>query len=154
MSSTANLLDQLPHRPPFRFITGQIELSQTTGTAVWSVDGDEQFLKGHFPGTPIVPGVLIGEALAQLSGLVALERVKHQAAGDSAPGLPDGRLAHLDLRWADAVYPPAEIYLRSNLVRVFGSLWQFDVEAVVETKRVARGQLTLSITDRESTGQR
>lgn len=138
-----DILDALPHRPPFRFISDGIELFDgQSGKAVWRVAGDEPFFAGHFPGAPMVPGVLIGEALAQLCGLVVVDR---QGAREAAGGPSPGKLAHLDLRFSRAVAPPADILLEGKLERVFGELWQFDVTARVGGNRVAYGTLTLAI---------
>ena len=133
----ADLLARLPHRDPFRFISRLISLTPgQAGQAAWSLTGDESFFTGHFPGDPIVPGVLISEALAQLSGLVLPPSKGPQARG--------GRLAHVDLRFDSSVRPPAEILLKSTLTRTMGRLSQFDVSATVAGAWVARGALTLA----------
>src|SRR5207244_3592255 len=75
--------------------------------AVGSVTGKEAFFAGHFPGKPLVPGVLIAEALAQISGLAG-----------AGTGVPEaGKLAHVDVRFDEAVVPPVEIVLKSRLTR-------------------------------------
>ncbi|MCH8253125.1 MAG: hypothetical protein IID36_11795 [Planctomycetes bacterium] len=67
------ILAALPHRPPFRFVDEVVELDPgRRGSGIWRIDGSESFFAGHFPGRPIVPGVLVAEALAQMSGVVAL----------------------------------------------------------------------------------
>jgi 3-hydroxyacyl-[acyl-carrier-protein] dehydratase len=137
-----DLLAHLPHRDPFRFITRLVSLSRgEQGEAVWSLRGDEAFFKGHFPGDPIVPGVLISEALAQLSGVVGLHT-------DGSPRA--GRLVHVDVRFDNAVRPPAEISLRSKLTRVLGTLYQFEVHASSNGAPVVRGSLTLAAVDQQS----
>lgn len=136
--SSAAVLDRLPHRPPFRFVTSMVELSPgVSGHAQWQVSGDEDFFRGHFPGEPLVPGVLIGEALAQLSGLVGLH-----TQGNSG----GGRLVQIDVRFDHPVQPPATIDLFASMTRELGSLRQFDVSASFSGKRVARGSLTLAET--------
>lgn len=145
-----DILNRLPHRPPFLFLTDGIELSgDDSGQAVWRVIGNEPFVEGHFPGAPIVPGVLIGEALAQLSGLIVAERLDPLTTTNSTthqtkPPIP-GKLAHIDLRFSNAVAPPADIELTSRLQRLVGVLWQFDVTARSDGLRVTRGTLTLAI---------
>jgi len=142
MSTPAeDILNRLPHRPPFRFITDPIELTGDSGVAIWRVTGAESFFEGHFPGMPIVPGVLVGEALAQLSGLVVAQRLDD--AGADVP--TTGKLAHIDLRFSSVVTPPADILLTSHLERSLGALWQFAVTARAKDERVARGSLTLAI---------
>ncbi len=141
-----NILDCLPHRPPFLFITEQVHVdTDSSGHAIWCVDGSEAFFAGHFPDHPIVPGVLIGEALAQLSGMVAV--VKYQAMNrpPSDREAPLGKLAHIDLRFSDSVTPPAKIHLSSRIRCTFGDLIQFDVQAAVNDKRITHGTLTLSL---------
>ena len=127
-------LQRLPHREPFRFVTAINELKPgEAGEAVWKVTGTEPFFAGHFPGNPMVPGVLLAEALAQLSGLVG------------PPNSSDnGKLVHVDVRFDRTVAPPAEIILRSRHLRAIGLLQQFEVSAVVGSETVARGMLTLS----------
>jgi 3-hydroxymyristoyl/3-hydroxydecanoyl-(acyl carrier protein) dehydratase len=65
-------LSSLPHGPSFRFIDELVELLPgVSATARWTLKGDEAFLEGHFPGQPLLPGVIMIEALAQLGGVMA-----------------------------------------------------------------------------------
>jgi len=125
-------LAQLPHADPFRFVTKINHIERNVSAeGQWSLTGEEYFFAGHFPGRPIVPGVLIGEALAQLSGLVA--------PGD----FKTGKLAHIDVRFEQSVAPPATILLKTRLSGAVGELKQFEVSAVVAGVVVARGNLAL-----------
>ncbi|MDB5298597.1 MAG: putative (3R)-hydroxymyristoyl-[acyl-carrier-protein] dehydratase [Phycisphaerales bacterium] len=127
-------LQRLPHSEPFRFVSHVVAITESdSGEAEWLVSGEEAFFAGHFPGNPVVPGVLIAEALAQLSGLVGPDN-----------GLRGGKLAHMDVRFEQAVAPPAQITLRSKLLRAMGELQQFEVSASVGETVVARGTLALS----------
>ncbi|MFN0132585.1 MAG: 3-hydroxyacyl-ACP dehydratase FabZ family protein [Phycisphaerales bacterium] len=149
---SAAAIDRLPHREPFRFLSELTELSTgIAGAGLWRITGGEAFFTGHFPGDPVVPGVLIAEALAQLSGLVGLHvepgPIGENAAGPTTRGGPavrGGRLVHVDLRFDRGVKPPATIELRSALARELGPLRMFDVAASVDGQRVARGTLTLA----------
>ena len=136
------LLNQLPHRPPFRFLTRvQKIMPDDQAYAFWDVTGKEPFLAGHFPSRPIVPGVLIGEALAQLAGLVvfgATARSEHNAIV---------MLTSLDLRFVSPVVPPASIALQVTLTRTLERLHLFEVTAHHDDHCVCRGTLTLTETD-------
>jgi 3-hydroxyacyl-[acyl-carrier-protein] dehydratase len=139
-------LARLPHQPPFRFVSKVTDVRPgDSAEGVWSLNGSEDFFAGHFPGRPLVPGVLLVEALAQLSGL----------AGPSvAPegGAEEGKLAHVDVRFEETIAPPAEVVLKSKLVRAVGALQQFNVEASVKGVVAARGGLTLHRTAKQGGG--
>src|SRR5882762_4449069 len=65
-------LNLLPHGPEFRFVDRLLSLTPgKEGVSEYRVRGDEPFLRGHFPGAPLFPGVLLVEAAAQLAGIVA-----------------------------------------------------------------------------------
>ncbi|HEY1685994.1 MAG TPA: phosphopantetheine-binding protein [Tepidisphaeraceae bacterium] len=128
-----NYLDRLPHGLQFRFISKVTEVSEgQSARGIWTVRGDEDFFAGHFPGRPIVPGVLLTEALAQLSGL----------AGPPSQN-QNGKLVHTDMRFDQSAAPPADILLESRVNRVMGDLQQFDVRASIGTTVLAQGSLTL-----------
>jgi 3-hydroxyacyl-[acyl-carrier-protein] dehydratase len=142
-------IDRLPHRPPFRFLSAVVDLDPgRAGTGIWVVRGDEEFFQGHFPGDPVVPGVLIAEALAQLSGLVGFHR---EGMNGPAPG---GRLVHANVRFDAPVVPAADIQLRSSLTRSLGRLIQFEVSASVGERVVARGSLALAAAEGPAGGAR
>jgi 3-hydroxyacyl-[acyl-carrier-protein] dehydratase len=101
---------------------------------VWSVKGSEEFFKGHFPGRPIVPGVLLAEAMAQLAGLTSPQ---------TGPG--GGKLVQVDVRFDESVTPPAEIELSATVTRTMGNLLQCDVSATVAGRVAARGSVTLHV---------
>jgi 3-hydroxymyristoyl/3-hydroxydecanoyl-(acyl carrier protein) dehydratase len=71
-SPLVQALSALPHGPSFRFIDELVEVqSGVSAIARWTLKGDEAFLEGHFPGNPMLPGVIMIEALAQLGGVLA-----------------------------------------------------------------------------------
>jgi 3-hydroxyacyl-[acyl-carrier-protein] dehydratase len=79
MPAVTDPLAALPHGPEFRFLDALDSLDPgKSATARYRVRGDEGFLSGHFPGNPLMPGVILIEAIAQLGGVVA----------QSDPGIP------------------------------------------------------------------
>ena len=69
------LMDMLPHRPPFLLVDKILELSDTHVIGLKNVTMNEPFFKGHFPGAPVMPGVLQIEAMAQAGGVLVLSTV-------------------------------------------------------------------------------
>ena len=93
----------------------------------------EPFFAGHFPGDPLVPGVLLTEALAQTAGL---------AAGQ--PGRAFRLSAIRAMKFLRPVRPDDEIALSARKTAVIGTLWQFEVAARVRGETVAEGVVVLS----------
>ena len=74
MDST-KIMEILPHRPPFLFVDKIYELSENHVVGVKNVTIDEDFFKGHFPDFPVMPGVLIIEAMAQMGGILVMSKL-------------------------------------------------------------------------------
>jgi 3-hydroxyacyl-[acyl-carrier-protein] dehydratase len=136
-SASTDWLNALPHGPEFRFISRVDEVVPGQRAAgAWIVDGSEAFFRGHFPGRPIVPGVLLIESMAQLAGIAA--------ADPSAPGGGGGVLAHADVHFESPVQPPAEIALSATVRSPHTELARTcDVTATVAGRTVARGNVTI-----------
>ena len=132
-----NIIDRLPHRPPFRFVTEVRSTVPTAFEAVWSVTGHEDFFRGHFPGAPVVPGVLLTESLAQAAG-------QHLLARDGE-GQHGGMLVQSDIRFRKPVIPPASISLRVAEEGSLGVLHRFEVRALVADVVVAEGTLVIAV---------
>ncbi len=124
----------LPHREPFIFIGSVMEV-QPGESAVCekSFAPEEPFFRGHFPGDPLVPGVIITEALAQTAGI---------AAGQ--PGRGFRLTAIKGMKFLRAVRPGDVMTLRARKIAAVGALWQFEVGARVGEDVVAEGVVVLS----------
>ena len=124
-------LSALPHGPEFRFVDRLVKLEPgRSGTGEYTVRGDESFLRGHFPGAPIFPGVLLVEAAAQVAGTVAqsdptispLKNLKLTAMrnvkilGTARPGETLQIETTIDARLANLVNAKARVLVGDKLV--------------------------------------
>ncbi len=124
----------LPHREPFIFIDSVVQV-QPGESAICekSFLPEEPFFRGHFPGDPLVPGVILTEALAQTAGI---------AAGQ--PGRSFRLTAIKGMKFLRAVRPRDLIRLHARKIAAVGPLWQFEVTARVGEDAVAEGVVVLS----------
>ena len=130
-SATAEVLKYLPHREPFLFIDEVIDIDLGNSIhAIKKVLPEEDYLRGHFPGNPIMPGVIIIEALAQASGILGFKTM------DKTP--QEGSLyvfAGVDnVRFRKRVRPGDTLHLFSKVVNVKRGIWKFDVRAEVNNE--------------------
>ena len=79
MIDVREIMDILPHRYPFLLIDRILEINETSIRAIKNVTFNEQFFQGHFPGHPVMPGVLIVEAMAQAGGALLLGKLEDRA---------------------------------------------------------------------------
>lgn len=112
-------LRHLPHGPGFRFVDRLLELEPgKSGAGEYRVRGDEAFLKGHFPGQPIMPGVILVEAVAQLAGVVA-------QCDPAVPPLPGLKLTAIRAAKILGTAAPGEtLILRAEITGRMGNLVQ------------------------------
>ena len=118
--------DLLPHRPPFLFVDEVLDLVPgRSARARWYIDPDAYFFAGHFPGNPILPGVLIVEALAQTGALAALAEPDSQGKLALFAGIERARFRRV-------VRPGEELVLETRLTRRRGPLGVGEGEASVD----------------------
>ncbi|MEP6669902.1 MAG: 3-hydroxyacyl-ACP dehydratase FabZ family protein [Chthoniobacter sp.] len=134
MSASDPIAYGLPHREPFVFVGSVVEV-QPGESAVCekSFPPEEPFFRGHFPGDPLVPGVIITEALAQTAGI---------AAGQ--PGRGFRLTAIKGMKFLRAVRPRDVLRFHARKIAAVGGLWQFEVTARVGEDTVADGVVVLS----------
>jgi 3-hydroxyacyl-[acyl-carrier-protein] dehydratase len=141
-----NGLELLPHGPEFRFLDRVTSLTPgKEGIGEYLVRGDEPFLRGHFPGDPMMPGVLLIEAAAQLAGIVA------QSDPVIVP-LANLRLTALrGVKILGAARPGDMVRLEARVMARLDNLVQVQARGHVRETLVLTAELTLS--GRASTGQ-
>ena len=129
----------LPHGAEFRFVDRLIELNPgQSATGEYTVRGDEPFLRGHFPGEPIFPGVLLVEATAQLAGVVA------QSDPNVSP-LKNLKLTALrNVKMLGTAKPGEVIQIGAKIIGRLGTLVQAQATARVAGEIVLTAELTLS----------
>jgi 3-hydroxyacyl-[acyl-carrier-protein] dehydratase len=135
----ADALAKLPHGPEFRFLDRLLTLEPgRSGVGEYQVRGTEPFLRGHFPGQPLFPGVLLVEAAAQLAGVVA--------QSDPQVGPLSGlKLTGLrGIKLTGSARPGETIRLEASVSGRMGNLVQATATAWVNDQVVLRGELTLS----------
>ena len=134
------ILKRLPHRYPFLMVDRVLEVVPGKSiVAVKNVSANEAYFQGHFPGHPVMPGVLIIEALAQAGGILAYESV---AAEERIWIL---YLAGLEeIRFKQTVRPGDQLVLRVELVKRKRNLWRFTAVAEVDGKLVAEAQILMA----------
>ena len=133
----------LPHRYPFLLVDKVIEIEGDTRIkGIKNVSFNEQYFQGHFPGTPIMPGVLIVEAMAQVSGLLFAQRLEH--TGKLAVLLS---MDHVKLR--KSVVPGDQLILTAETVRLGSRTAQCRCQAMVGDTVVAQAQIRFMLVDDE-----
>jgi 3-hydroxyacyl-[acyl-carrier-protein] dehydratase len=129
----------LPHREPFLLIDEVLELTPGVGAVARKHVGEEEwYLAGHFPGRPVMPGVLIVEALAQTGAVAVLSQEENR-----------GRLALFagidDCRFKRVVEPGDTLELRCELDKVRGPIGRGKAEARVDGEVACRAVLTFAV---------
>ncbi len=134
------LLERLPHRYPFLMVDRVLEIVPGKSlVAIKNVTANEAYFQGHFPGHPVMPGVLILESLAQAGGVLACESV---AAGE--------RISILYLvgvensRFKQIVRPGDQLKLYVELTKHKRNLWMFATRAEVDGKVVAEAEIMMA----------
>lgn len=134
------ILARLPHRFPFLMVDRVLDVVPGKSiVAVKNVSFNEAYFQGHFPGHPVVPGVLIIEALAQAGGVLAYE---------SATAEERMWILYLvgieETRFKQTVRPGDQLTLRVELVKRRRNLWRFTGVAEVDGKPVAETQILMA----------
>jgi 3-hydroxyacyl-[acyl-carrier-protein] dehydratase len=135
----AKALKSLPHGPEFRFVDRLLSLEPgKEGVGEYRLRGDEPWLQGHLPGEPLLPGVLLVEATAQLAGVVAQN-------DPVIPPIPDLKLTALRaVKILGTARPGETVRLEARITGRLGALVQAEASAFVADAKVLSAELTLA----------
>ena len=135
------ILERLPHRYPFLLVDRVLELHRGESIrALKNVTYNEPFFPGHFPGRPVMPGVMIIEALAQAAGILCF------VTGDVIPDHTT-RFYFVGIdncRFRRPVVPGDQLLLTAQLERSLRGIWRFATVALVGDQEVAHAQMMVA----------
>lgn len=132
----------LPHRFPFLLVDRIVELHpKKKAVGIKNVTINEPFFQGHFPGYPVMPGVLIVEAIAQVAGILAF---KSGAKGDSVYFMSIEKA-----KFRKPVVPGDQLRFEVSVLKHRGNVWKCTGNAFVEGKLVAEAELTAMVSGEE-----
>lgn len=136
----AEIRKRLPHRYPFLMIDRVLERSPGVAVALKNVTINEPYFQGHFPTEPIVPGVLIGEAMAQTAAFIGGdEAADTESMGDKA------FMTNINLKIERPVVPGDQLILKARLIKRFGKLLKISAQATVGKVQVASAEITVAM---------
>jgi len=137
------IMQMIPHRDPFLMIDKVVDVvANDRATGIKNVSPQEYYFRGHFPSRPVMPGVLIIEAMAQTAAVLVVHTLGPEW---------EGKLVYFmsvdEARFLNPVVPGAE--LRVQVTKVFNkmNIWKFSGEAKVDGKLVARAVFAAKILD-------
>ncbi|MEI7535870.1 MAG: 3-hydroxyacyl-ACP dehydratase FabZ [Comamonadaceae bacterium] len=142
MMDIHKILKQLPHRYPFLLVDRVLEIDKGKSIrALKNVTINEPFFEGHFPNRPVMPGVLMLEALAQASALLSF---------DALDALPDDQMIYYfagmeGVRFRRPVEPGDQLILEAQILRMKSGIFKFKTRALVGTDIAVEAELTCAM---------
>ena len=136
----------LPHREPMLLIdelTNIVKLK--SATAIVNVNKDSFYVQGHFPGQPVMPGVVIVEAFGQAAAALTAHGIDKSTYANKLVFLMSVEKA----RFRNPVVPNCKLELNIEAIRSHGKVWKYKGEAFVDRKRMADAQWSATIVDRK-----
>jgi len=137
------IMEMIPHRDPFLMIDRVVDIVKDgRATGIKNVSADDYYFRGHFPTRPVMPGVLIVEAMAQTAAVLVVHTLGPEA---------EGKLVYFmsvdSARFRRPVFPGASLHVHVAKQRNRGNVWKFEGEAKVDGQRVAEAVFAAMILD-------
>ena len=136
----------LPHREPMLLIDELYDIKKlTSATGVVNVKSDSFFVQGHFPGQPVMPGVLIVEAFGQSAAALTAHGIDKTTYENKLVFLMGVEKA----RFRSPVIPDCKLILKIKAIRSHGRVWKYEGEAFVGDKKMADAIWSATIVDKK-----
>ena len=140
------IIDLLPHREPMLLIDELINIKKlTSATAIMHVKKDKFYVDGHFPGQPVLPGVLIVEAFGQAAAALTAHGIDKETYENKLVYLMSVEKA----KFRNPVLPDCELHLEIEAIRSHGRVWKYKGEAFVDKKKMADAIWSATIVDKK-----
>ena len=144
--SKDQIKELLPHREPMLLIDELINIKKLkSATAIVNVSKDSFFVQGHFPGEPVMPGVLIVEAFGQAAAALTASGIDKSTYENKLVFLMTVDKA----RFRNPVIPDCKLELNIEAIRSHGRVWKYKGEAIVDGIKMADAQWAATIVDRK-----
>ena len=142
----SEIINLLPHREPMLLIDELLNIKKLfSATAIVNVRKDSFFVQGHFPGNPVMPGVLIVEAFGQAAAALTASGIDKKEYENKLVFLMGIEKA----RFRNPVIPDCRLELNIETTRSHGRVWKYKGEAFVEGKKMADATWSASVVDRK-----
>ena len=140
------IISLLPHREPMLLINELRNIKKLlSASAIVNVKSDSFFVQGHFPGNPVMPGVLIVEAFGQAAAALTAHGLDKETY--------DNKLVFLmgieKARFRNPVIPDCKLELKIQAIRTHGKVWKYKGDAFVDGKKMADAQWSATIVDKK-----
>ncbi len=140
------IIDLLPHREPMLLLDELVNIKKLfSATAIVKVRKNSFFVQGHFPGNPVMPGVLIVEAFGQAAAALTAAGIDKKEYENKLVFLMGIEKA----RFRNPVIPDCNLELNIEATRSHGRVWKYKGEAFVEGKKMADAQWSATVVDRK-----
>ena len=140
------IIDLLPHREPMLLIDELYDIKKlSSATAVVNVKKDSFFVQGHFPGNPVMPGVLIVESFGQAAAALTASGIDKSNYENKLVFLMGVEKA----RFRNPVIPDCKLILKIEAIRSHGRVWKYKGEAFVDDKKMADAMWSATIVDKK-----
>ena len=137
------IMEIIPHRYPFLLVDRILELEpMKRAIGIKNVTMNEYFFQGHFPGNPIMSGVIICEAMAQVGGVAMLYPEEHRGKLAFYAGMDR-------VKFRKPVVPGDQLIMEANIIKVRGTIGKIWAQATVDKEVVAEGELMFALSQRQ-----